>query len=1495
MITIHNFEKKVDSATVSKGLKYFREKRVLGLMNRGRGLWTGNVLGSHGNYRVELSFQGIELIHAECDCPHDAEICKHVVALMVEVKQKHIFSFEEVTPENAKTLTIQIDTVEEKYTKYLVLPADVQYGLRILALYTELVTANRFMEVCSYLDFRYNGLKLTTTTVRNFLDMLHKEGFLEFQRSTNKWQMPADIAEHICRNAFIGNMTELDKVISGIRRKLDLYYIYYMGPEKSYRLLREARFAYYLNDAENFQRCFMETITQSEGKEFSHDALLQRFLPNFKTTTKSNFIRTRHEKIQVFLFIHHLNNICWEMSKPDELYNYVLENLDTFSKENVVNLTRIFGQIGMFRGDWALVKKVAVHFDNFHNLCFVAWQKLLRGEVQHAMTVLAEASKEQRRITHNPKSYLTGFVGIVDIMAKFKTQDTSFYKTIGDFITRHNKKEGYYTELYKYPFAMLQALQSDKESAKALLHNRASVLCFDAFRLIAQYNIDASLPITGEVKRLREYAEKTGNAWIAAELEAIVARHENRTIAPFEIDANLDLLKNETHNNGIELWIDTLPRVEDWEIALRAMMGIFGDDGGKTPVENTTRLVWLIDFNSMVVQPKEQIMKKTGWTSGRNVAWSRLAAGEVTALTEQDRRILRHLQAHNTWRGSEYELDLSKAIPDFAGHPLLFLYNSPSVAVQLVKEEPTLILSENSVGYQLSFSHKIDTEGIQIVKETPTRYKFLKITAEHARLARLIPNGKMTFPRQAQEQLQGVIQRLSSVMLVQSAIEADHKDLPSVEADARVCVHLLPIGDGFSIELYVKPFGSVPPYLKAGEGEAVLIADVENVRTRTKRNLKLEKQNTKKFIESIAVLNDNKPVNKTWALEDSESCLQFLLDLRPLLDDKSVILEWPKGEKFKIAKVVDFSNMQIAVNRKNDWFEVSGKVQVDENLVLDMKTLIELSNQSRSGQFLELSNGQFLALTNAFRKRLDEIAGFLNPQKDGTFQMHPLVSPILAPFTEGVGKLEMDKKYKESVTRLEKAFKKKFAPPADFKADLRPYQQEGFEWLSRAAEWGVGVVLADDMGLGKTVQGLALIQNRASAGPSLVVAPASVCRNWIAETQKFTPSLKPILFGEGDRTAMIEQAGANDLVVVTYDLMTRESELFTNKKFVTVILDEAQAIKNRSTKRSETAMSLQADFKIAMTGTPLENHLGELWNLFQFANPGFLGSIEDFNNRFAMPIERNGDELARHQLRRLVQPFMLRRRKDEVLKDLPEKTEIVLTVELSSEERAFYEALRRKAAEQLRNLAETEGLEKNHLQVLAEIMRLRRAACHPRLVDEHANFIESAKLKLFGEIVEELRDNGHKALVFSQFVAHLTILREHLDKNNIPYQYLDGSTPLPKRQKAIEAFQAGEGDLFLISLKAGGVGLNLTAADYVLHMDPWWNPAVEDQATDRAHRIGQERPVTVYRFVTENTIEEKIIKLHETKRDLADSLLEGSSISARLSANELLALISDRS
>jgi SNF2 family DNA or RNA helicase len=350
--------------------------------------------------------------------------------------------------------------------------------------------------------------------------------------------------------------------------------------------------------------------------------------------------------------------------------------------------------------------------------------------------------------------------------------------------------------------------------------------------------------------------------------------------------------------------------------------------------------------------------------------------------------------------------------------------------------------------------------------------------------------------------------------------------------------------------------------------------------------------------------------------------------------------------------------------------------------------------------------------------------------------------------------------------------------------------------------------------------------------------------------------------------------------------LAREQERLAAVSFTMAILDEAQAIKNADTQRAAASRRLNAGFRLALTGTPVENDLEELWSLFAFVNPGLLGGRDRFHRRFVTPIARDNDANAKAALRALVRPFLLRRTKAQVLTELPSRTEQTLWIEREPEERAFYEALRRRALERLDEV----GPERTRIHILAEITKLRQACCNPNLATPDCE-VPSAKLEAFLDLVENLREGRHRALVFSQFVGHLSRMRAALDAKGVSYQYLDGSTPAAEREKRVAAFQAGAGELFLISLKAGGFGLNLTAADYVIHLDPWWNPAVEDQASDRAHRIGQLRPVNIYRLIVKDSIEERIVALHRQKRDLADALLEGADASARLSQDDLIDLI----
>jgi SNF2 family DNA or RNA helicase len=545
-----------------------------------------------------------------------------------------------------------------------------------------------------------------------------------------------------------------------------------------------------------------------------------------------------------------------------------------------------------------------------------------------------------------------------------------------------------------------------------------------------------------------------------------------------------------------------------------------------------------------------------------------------------------------------------------------------------------------------------------------------------------------------------------------------------------------------------------------------------------------------------------------------------------------------------------------------------------------------------AGRFIRLKTGDFLEVEARVRRVLAALRAVNSTPRAGAALRLPRSALFaLSELNQPESGFEIDVESRAWLDRVAQLSGKAFSVPETLSASLRPYQVEGFQWLSYLSELGLGACLADDMGLGKTIQILALLLSRAGEGrgPALVVAPTSVCGNWLSETRRFAKSLAPLEYVGKERAATLAGLARTSVVICSYTLLQQDQSELSAVAWGTVVLDEAQFIKNPHSLRAKAAYSLPAEQRIAATGTPVENHLGDLWGIFRFLNPGLLGDWLHFKRTFLMPVERDAGRESTEVLQKLVKPFLLRRLKRNVLSDLPPLTEVQHDVHWSEDETLRYALLRKQIHEKLYTV---HGKRTNKLEVLAEIMRLRRFCCHPMLVFPDAPR-ECSKIDAFLELVQELRVNQHRALVFSQFVDFLSLLREHLDERAIPYEYLDGSTPQAQRQARVAAFQEGSAPLFLISLKAGGFGLNLTAADYVIHLDPWWNPAVQAQATDRAHRIGQERPVTVYRLICRSSIEERIVKLHEGKERLAAALLDDAEAAAGLSPDELLALVSE--
>ena len=1255
-----------------------------------------------------------------------------------------------------------------------------------------------------------------------------------------------------------------------------------------HRTVREMRIALYLGRQDTFNR--MYDYGESHHKELldEFDLFQKLFNQPFDGTWLLTFSRDIQGRvIQSLLF-----EAIYSLEPVDELLDFIRKHPDVgLSKESMSTLRGYMNTTLLLRGELGKAEGM-LEKENVKSLKLLrrGCIEFLKGNNDKALDIFDCALQIYKDPTSFGWTYFRQVGSIFHLLSLLKKQNKASLDKIEQYAFQTRK--GMFAQECQCLQAAAAYLKDELRQANSLLNyiepkNGLTLLIFGVVSYWNQKEISNE-----HVEALKKYqvkAELNGYRWIAMEMASVISILDTDENDAKKFGARAEILQKEL---SIDSFISIIKVTERWERSLDLLSNLVGNGNVRTTRKGSKsgRVAWFVNIERRELQPKFQTLGTDGsWSKGRNISLKKLSILDVEGLTEDDHRVLKAIKSFQYgYNGTpQFEIDFDEAIKELVGHPYLFLSDAPGIAVELLRKEPELVVEESKDGFELKFMYDFDQAGISVVKETPTRYIVLLVEERHVKIQNALGGGSLKIPSEAKPKMMEAVGNIAKIVTVQSGLDEHLEGIEAVESDPTIYIHMLPIGNGFKMEFFVKPFKENPPYFKPGKGRKNVITEIEGVQKVAKRNIDLEEKLAIDVEEACPTLQVIPNINREWIFNDPQDCLRVLLEIEPLRAEEKIILEHPKGEKLRLAGTIGFGNMSMKIHRDNDWFGVTGKIQVNESTVLDVRKLLQLMENTQS-QFVEIGDGEFIALTETFREQLSAFKAVMQDTEDG-LQFHPLAAGVMEEFAEHIQQLEVDKSWYMHLQKLESSKSFKAEVPVEFKAELRDYQEEGFHWLTRLAHWGVGACLADDMGLGKTIQGLALLVERSNDGPAMVIAPASVCRNWLRESERFAPTLKPVLFGPGDREKTVKELGPKDLLIVSYGLVPQEAELLTGKKFNTIILDEAQAIKNRSTQRSKVAMQLQSKFKVITTGTPVENHLGELWNLFNFLNPGLLGGLRQFQENFAIPIEKLKDDETRLHLKKLIQPFILRRRKDDVLKELPSKTEITLSVELSSEERSFYEALRRQAVENIENKENESGAP---MRILAEIMRLRQACCHPRMVMADS-LIPSSKLKLFEETVDELLAGGHKALVFSQFVKHLAIIRELLEEKGIKYQYLDGQTPLKKREEAINAFQSGDGEVFLISLKAGGVGLNLTAADYVLHLDPWWNPAVEDQASDRAHRIGQKRPVTILRLVAENTIEEKIVKLHHLKRDLADSLLEGTDSTGRMSADQLLQLIKE--
>ncbi len=962
------------------------------------------------------------------------------------------------------------------------------------------------------------------------------------------------------------------------------------------------------------------------------------------------------------------------------------------------------------------------------------------------------------------------------------------------------------------------------------------------------------------------------------------------------LDSLLDVLQNGDPNQVAAITDPVgLPA---WMRGLKALDAVLGADDAPAS-SNQALITWGIDLSRSRPELTGEVQVPT--SSGelgkpRRLKPATLLDGDQ-ALDPDDRHIAELLELFGLMpdpRSTRAQQVLQRALQRLVGHPrvvrkpdgtpltvrtgtlaLVTLRAEGQIRLLPAIDEATLPLEaftdrlRNRVGRLIL--HIDDDEHLVLVQVPPSFEEVIQTLLQHDFL----------LPDRALPEL---VQRLPSFSR-RVPVLLD-RDVPRRTEPARrhLVLRLGPRGRGLTVQAGVMPLAGGPVHLP-GEGPAeVLSVDPDGRLRATLRDRPAEAAWARERVNALMPIAEPDEAPWRYAIPDPQDALRLIDGLR---ESKDVSVVWSGRQGWRIsAAEATTKAMRIQVRDRRDWFGLEGSIDVDGHQV----SLADLVDAVRRDQtFVAVGPDQWARIGADLRAHLEELEPHVRTDEEGLS-----VSPAATDALEALGgsgqEFVRSVRWQANLARLDRARNVDLAPPETFKAQLRSYQQEGFQWMLRLATWGLGACLADDMGLGKTVQALAVLSARAALGPQLVVAPTSLVYNWQRETGRFAPDLTPSLYVGADRTLDVDTLGPGSLLITSYGLLVRDIDRLAAITWTSLILDEAQAIKNAESQRSAAVRRLPAEWRLALSGTPIENHLGELWALFSAISPALLGRWADFRERYVVPIERDGHRARAGSLSRLIRPFVLRRTKSEVARDLPPRTTIDVDIVLSEAEREAYDGARAQAVAELSGPTD---LSQARFQALAAITRLRQLACHPRLVDSTSE-IPSSKLQRLLALVQQLAETDQRALVFSQFTRHLHLVRAALDEAGLSYSYLDGQTSPEERAARVERFQTGDDRLFLISLKAGGTGLTLTSADTVIHLDPWWNPAVEDQATDRAHRIGQTKPVTVYRLIARGTIEEAILQLHADKRALVGQILDGTQTAGALSTNDLIGLIQGR-
>ncbi len=1037
-----------------------------------------------------------------------------------------------------------------------------------------------------------------------------------------------------------------------------------------------------------------------------------------------------------------------------------------------------------------------------------------------------------------------------------------------------------------------------------------------ASRATGKWRFDAAQPaITWtETDRIVRAAPEWGAVAVTTRLAALLstlslecacrAEGGRCTHALALIDATLDVLVDPARAEEAGSLVTELTRPA-WSRVLVELSRL-DDRTAKqaAPIELWWQIESELGASSITPIVKKQAQRgktKGAWTAGARTSLARVLGELRGQLDDRDLLVAEHLDAWTAGsRTSSYPV---RALAALVGHPRVTTDHEPTEPIAVVRT--ALGFSAHPAGPDIRLEPSIDGERISprllapmlrtfapdepllLLEPEHKRCVLVDVSDEARKLWSVLERHGDVFPPESHAELLTRLTSLERRLPLAVPIELKGTQLGEVGTTV-VRLRLLP-DTTLEAEVFVRPAVGAPLF-HPGDGPRDVMVVRTGARGYARRDLAGEDGRARRALGHLPL--DGATEGPPWCfqLPDPEAALAVVATVQAGLPE-GLEAEWIDAVP-SVGRRIGLEALKVSVERKRDWFGIRGDLRIESGR---LELAVVLDAVRRQQRFVRVDERRWIELADTLRAKLQPLADqtYANRKE---LEIGIGAVPAVHQLGEAGARVDVGADWEQLTTRMLAATASRPRQPRGLTAILRDYQKDGYAWLSRVAGWGAGAVLADDMGLGKTVQAIALMLERsrtADGAPALVIAPTSVTYNWQSELARFAPGLRVVLHGEQvDRERALADLGAKDVLITSYGLLAREVESLARIRFSTLVLDEAQALKNPATLRAKAARKLDAGFRVALTGTPLENHLGELWSLYAIVFPGLLGSWDQFRDRFATPIERTGDPEARAALARVLRPFLLRRTKGEVAQELPPRTEVHVPIALAPAERALYEDARLAAVAELGVHGKKIRNEQQRFAVLAALTRLRLLASHPKLYDATSE-VASSKLRRLIELVEELRSEGHRALVFSQFTSHLALVRTALDQAGVTMLYLDGATTPPQRAKLIERFQRGEGDVFLISLKAGGTGINLTAADYVIHLDPWWNPAVEDQATDRAHRIGQDRPVTVYRLVTRGTIEEQILAMHADKRALVAGVLEGTSAAAKLSTTDLMALLTN--